>query len=207
MLDAAMRKLIDPPLNRLGQEAAKRGITADAVTLLGLALGLLAAVIIALGAPLLALLPLALSRIADGLDGAVARATQKTDFGGYLDITCDFIFYGAIPLGFVWMNPSVNGAAGAFLLASFYANGASFLGYAILAEKAKMTTDARGVKSLYFTGGLLEGTETIAFFAALCIWPDLFPLLSWIFGTLCFVTATSRILLAKRVFQASDQAG
>ena len=207
MLDAAMRKLIDPPLNRLGKEAAKRGITADFVTLLGVGLGLLAAAIIALGAPLLALLPLALSRIADGLDGAVARATQKTDFGGYLDITCDFIFYGAIPLGFVWMNPSANGAAGAFLLASFYANGASFLGYAILAEKAKMTTDARGVKSLYFTGGLLEGTETIVFFAALCIWPDLFPLLSWIFGTLCFVTATSRILLAKRVFQASDQAG
>ena len=60
MLDAAMRKLIDPPLNRLGQEAAKRGITADAVTLLGLALGILAALIIALGAPLLALLPLLL---------------------------------------------------------------------------------------------------------------------------------------------------
>ncbi len=205
MLDAAMRKLIDPPLNRLGLAAAQRGISADAVTLAGLALGLLAAGIIALGAPLLALVPLALSRVADGLDGAVARATQKSDFGGYLDITCDFIFYGAIPMGFVWMNPSENGAAGAFLLASFYANGASFLGYAILAEKAKMATDARGIKSLYFTGGLLEGTETIAFFVALCIWPNLFPILSWIFGSLCFVTATSRILLARRVFQGSDQ--
>ncbi|GGE47016.1 CDP-alcohol phosphatidyltransferase family protein [Actibacterium pelagium] len=207
MLDAAMRKLIDPPLNRLGQIAARRGITADTVTLIGLAFGLLAAGIIALGAPLLALLPLALSRIADGLDGAVARATQKTDFGGYLDITCDFIFYGAIPMGFVWMDPSVNGAAGAFLLASFYTNGASFLGYAILAEKAKMVTQARGIKSLYFTGGLLEGTETIAFFVALCVWPDLFPLLSWIFGSLCFVTAASRVLLARRVFEGSDQAG
>lgn len=200
MLDAAMRKLIDPPLNHLGQSAARRGITANAVTVAGLGFGLLAAAIIALGAPVFALVPLALSRIADGLDGAVARATQKTDFGGYLDVTCDFIFYGAIPLGFVVMDPTANGVAGAFLLTSFYANGASFLGYAILAEKAQMETSARGIKSLYFTGGLLEGTETIVFFVALCLWPDWFSPLSWIFGTLCFITATSRILLARRVF-------
>ncbi|NHX27879.1 CDP-alcohol phosphatidyltransferase family protein, partial [Escherichia coli] len=167
MLDAAMRKLIDPPLNRLGARMARAGIGADTVTLAGLALGLLAAVVIALGAPGLALVPLLASRLADGLDGAVARATQKTDFGGYLDITADFLFYGAVPMGFVWLDPGVNGAAGAFLLASFYVNGASFLGYAILAERAGMQTTARGAKSLYFTGGLLEGTETIAFFVIL----------------------------------------
>ena len=63
-----------------------------------------------------------------------------------------------------------------------------------------METTARGVKSLYFTGGLLEGTETIAFFVALCLWPSAFPILSWIFGTLCFITAASRILLARKVF-------
>ncbi len=200
MLDGIMRKLIDPPLNRAGQIAADKGLTANATTLAGLAFGLIAAVLIALGWPLLALIPLLASRIADGLDGAIARATQKTDFGGYLDITCDFIFYGAVPLGFVWMAPVENGAAGAFLLASFYANGASFLGFAILAEKAKMHTDARGVKSLYFTGGLLEGTETIAFFVLLCLIPAWFAPLAWAFGVLCFITATSRIVLARKLF-------
>lgn len=200
MLDGMARKLIDPPLNRLGTRIAATGIGADAVTLTGLVLGLLAAVVIALGAPGWALLPLLASRLADGLDGAVARASRKTDFGGYLDITCDFVFYGAIPLGFVWLDPTANGAAGAFLLASFYANGASFLGFAILAEKKQMSTDARGVKSLYFTGGLLEGTETIAFFVALCLWPNWFAPLAWGFGVLCFITAGSRILLARRVF-------
>ncbi|MGB8622752.1 MAG: CDP-alcohol phosphatidyltransferase family protein, partial [Paracoccaceae bacterium] len=155
-----------------------------------------------LGAPGWALVPLGLSRLADGLDGAIARATHKTDFGGFLDITADFIFYGAVPLGFVLADPAANGAAGGFLLASFYANGATFLGFAILAEKGKMETSAHGVKSLYFTGGLLEGTETIAFFVALCLLPAWFAPLAWVFGALCYVTAASRILLARRLFRS-----
>ena len=204
MLDAAMRRVIDPVLDRMGRAAARAGLGADAVTLAGLGLGLLAAGMIALGAPGWALLPLLLSRLADGLDGAIARATRKTDFGGYLDITCDFVFYGAIPLGFIWADPGANGAAGAFLLTSFYANGASFLGYAILAEKHRMQTTARGAKSLYFTGGLLEGTETIGFFVALCLLPAWFAPMAWVVGGLCFVTAAARVLLAYRVFEAQN---
>lgn len=200
MLDGVMRRLIDPPLDRLGIRLAACGVTADAVTLAGLGAGLLAAAMVACGAPGLALVPLLAGRLADGLDGAVARAGRKTDFGGYLDIVADFLVYGAVPLGFVLMDPAANGAAGAFLLTSFYVNGATFLGFAILAERCKMETRARGTKSLYFTGGLLEGTETIAFFVAICLWPGLFAPLAWGFGALCFVTALSRVLLARRVF-------
>lgn len=205
MFDAALRRLIDPPLDRLGRGLARLGIGADAVTLTGLALGLMAAALIASGSPLLALLPLLLSRLADGLDGAVARATQRTDFGGYLDIVSDFLFYGAVPMAFVIADPAVNGAAGAFLLASFYFNGATFLGYAILAEKNGMKTSRRGAKSLYFTGGLLEGAETIAFFVVLCLLPTLFSPLAWIFGALCFVTAGARVILARQVFGPQPQ--
>lgn len=200
MLDAAARKLIDPPLNAFGQRLATKGATPNAVTLAGLGLGLFAAVLIAVGLPSFALIPLLGSRIADGLDGAVARATQKTDFGGYLDIACDFLFYGAIPFAFVIMDPTANAIAGAFLLTSFYFNGTSFLGYAILAEKRGMKTRSQGSKSLYFSNGLLEGTETIVFFVLLCLFPASFATLAWIFGTLCFVTATLRLFAAKRAF-------
>jgi len=175
MLDAAARKLIDPPLNAFGQTLAARG-----------------------------LLPLLASRIADGLDGAVARATQKTDFGGYLDVVCDFLFYGAIPFAFVVMDPAENAIAGAFLLTSFYFNGTSFMGYAILAEKHGLETSAQGVKSLYFSNGLLEGTETIVFFVLLCLFPSSFAMLAWIFGALCFATATLRLLAARRVFSTKE---
>ena len=200
MLDRFARRLIDPPLNAVGRRIADAGLTADGVTLIGLGLGLLAAIFIAGGWTLLALIPLLASRIADGLDGAVARATQKTDFGGYLDIAADFLFYGAIPFAFVVMNPGANGVAGAFLLASFYFNGTSFLGYAVLAEKREMTTEAQGKKSLYYSNGLLEGTETIVFFVILCLFPTQFAPLAWIFGSLCYATALLRVYAARQIF-------
>ncbi|TCO77849.1 CDP-alcohol phosphatidyltransferase family protein [Chromatocurvus halotolerans] len=200
MLDRYARQLIDPPLNRMGRALAASGFTADSVTVTGLALGLLSALLIAMGVPGWALVPLLASRLADGLDGAVARATRKTDFGGYLDIAVDFLFYGAIPAAFVIHDPASNGAAGAFLLASFYFNGTSFLGYAILAEKHGQMTDAQGQKTLFYSDGLLEGTETILFLVALCLLPAYFSPLAWVFGVLCFATAILRIYAAKRIF-------
>lgn len=204
MLDAPLRRIVDPPLNAAGRALAKIGVSADFVTVLGLGLGLFAAALITVGLPLAALWLIAASRIADGLDGAIARATEKTDFGGYLDITADFLFYGAIPMAFALADPAANGAAAAFLLTSFYVNGSSFLGYAILAERHGMETTERGPKSLYFTGGLLEGTETIAFFVILCLAPAWFAPLAWLFGLLCFITAFSRVALARHVFSRPE---
>ena len=200
MLDARIRPLIDGPLNRAGRVLADRGISANEVTGFALFMGVLAAGMIAAGLPgLLALVPLAISRLADGLDGAVARATEKTDFGGLLDIVGDFAFYAAIPLAFA-LRDGENGAAAAFLLAAFYINGASFLGFAIMAEKRGIETRAQGEKSLYYSAGLLEGFETIAFFVALCLWPEAFRPLAVLFGLLCLFTTGARLLLARRVF-------
>ncbi len=200
MFDAQIRPYIDPALNAAGRRVARAGLSANAVTLIGLALGVAAAGAIALQAYGLGLGLIVLSRLADGLDGAVARASRATDFGGFLDITCDFLFYGLVPLGFVIAQPDQAAIAGGFLLASFYFNGATFLAYAILAEKHGHETAARGAKSLYFTGGLLEGAETIGFFVLLCLFPGYFAVMAYVFGTLCFVTAVSRILLARQVF-------
>ncbi len=202
MFDSALRRMIDPPLNRAGRFLASRGIGADAVTLLGLGFGLAAAAVLALGWPgLVALLFLAANRLADGLDGAVARATAKSDFGGYLDIACDFAFYGAIPLAFVVRDTGENGMAGAFLLFSFYVNAASFLGFATLAAKRGLETKAQGEKSFYYAAGLLEGAETIVFFVALCLWPTAFAIMAPVFGVLCLLTATARILWARGVLR------
>ncbi len=199
MLDGIARRIVQPGLDRLAIAVARR-MTADQVTLAGAGFGLLTGAMIAYGWPGLAVLALLASRIADGLDGAVARLRGKTDFGGVLDIACDFVFYAAIPLGFVLADPAGNGAAGAALLAAFYVNAATFLGYAILAEKRGMETRARGEKSLYFTVGLMEGTETIGFFILMCLWPAGFVLLAWAFAGLCLVTAVARLRLAARVF-------
>jgi phosphatidylglycerophosphate synthase len=202
MLDSHLRPLIDPMLNRAGLALAGAGFRANEITFAGLGLGLAAAAMLAFGLPGgLALVPLLLGRVLDGLDGAVARATGRTDFGGYLDITCDFAFYGAVPLAFALRDPG-NAVVAAFLLATFYLNGASFLGFAILAEKRGMETAAQGEKSLYYSAGLLEGAETIGFFVALCLWPDAFRPMALVFGALCLVTTGARVMLARRVFGA-----
>lgn len=204
MLDGVMRRLIDPFLDRLARHLAVSGLKADHVTLAGFALGIGCAGMIVVQWDGLALLLLAFGRFADGLDGALARATRVTDRGGFLDITFDFLFYGAVPLAFALRDPAMFALPAAILLAAFYANGASFLAFSSLAAKRGMETKARGPKSLYFTTGLTEGTETIAFFAAFILFPQWFGTLAYVFAALCMITCFARILLGWRVFSVDD---
>jgi len=200
MLDGWARRRIDPAIERLALLVARTGVSANAVTLAAFAVGALAGVAIALEHFLVGLVLIALSRIGDGLDGAVARIRGKTDYGGYLDIVLDFFFYGAIPLGFALADPAANAPAAAVLVFSFYVNGASFLAFAILAERRGLESTARGEKSIFFTTGLAEATETIAVFVLACLFPGWFPVLAYVFAAVCFYTALSRIVLAGRQF-------
>jgi phosphatidylglycerophosphate synthase len=200
MLDGWARRRIDPAIERLAFLVARMGISADAVTLLAFGIGALAGVAIALQYFLIGLVLVVVSRIGDGLDGAVARIRGKTDYGGYLDIVLDFFFYGVIPVGFALADPVANAVPAAVLVFSFYVNGASFLAFAILAERRRLTTVARGEKSIFFTTGLAEATETIAVFVLACLFPAWFPLLAYLFAAVCFYTALSRIVLAGRQF-------
>ena len=200
MLDGWARKRLDPFLGAGGRRLAAAGVSANALTLAACATGLGSALAISAGLFWSGLLLLGLSRVGDGLDGAVARVQGTTDLGGYLDIVLDFVFYGAIPLGFVVFDPVANGLAGAVLLFSFYVNGSSFLAYAIMAERRKLSSDARGPKSLFFTTGLTEASETIAVFVAFCLFPAWFPEIAYAFAALTLYTAVSRIVLAWRTF-------
>lgn len=201
MFDARLRPLIDPPLNRLGRRVARAGIGPNTITLSGFAAGMAAAVAIAFDASFAGFLLIALNRFADGLDGAVARATSKTDLGGYLDISLDFFFYGAIPLAFAIQDPAANALAAAALLASFYANGTAFLAFAIMAEKNRLTTEAQGTKSLYYLGGLAEGAETIGLFLLMALFPAWFPVLAWAFAAVCFLSAGARVLIGVKALR------
>lgn len=199
MLDAALRRLIEPPLAAAGRRLAAAGVGADAVTLGGLAIGLLAVPLIAAGEYGLGLAAILANRLADGLDGAIARERGPSDLGGYLDIVCDFLFYAAVPFAFALARPE-NALPAAFLLLSFVGTGSTFLAFAIVAAKRGIETERRGRKAFYHLGGLTEGTETIAMFVAFCLFPSLFPPLAWIFGGLCLVTAVSRIAMTWRAF-------
>ena len=193
MLDKAVQTAIRPLLVRAARVLCRAGISADALTWTGFVLGLGAAVAIATGLFLTGLALLLLSRLMDGLDGAVARATQPTDRGGFLAITLDFVFYASIPLAFAVADPGANALAAAVLLASFIGTGSSFLAFAIVAEKRQLQSLAFPDKSFYFLGGLTEATETIAAFVAMCLWPQWFAPIAYGFAALCAVTTALRI--------------
>jgi len=198
MLDGLARARLAPLLDGLARPLVAAGISANAVTLAACALGLVSAALIALSQPQAALIPLLASRLGDGLDGAVARLGGRTDLGGYLDIVLDFAFYGAVPLGFVIADPAANAIAGAVLLFAFYVNGASFLAFAAIAAERRMKTMERGPKSLFFTTGLAEATETLAVFVASCLAPAWFAAIAYAFAAVCLYTTLARLVLAAR---------
>jgi phosphatidylglycerophosphate synthase len=204
MFDATLRPLIDPPLNALGVRIAERGIAADHVTVAGCAAGLAAALAIAAGSTALGLALIVINRIADGLDGAIARATAPTARGGFLDIVLDFVFYAVVPLAFAVLDPAQNALAAALLLASFLVNGAAFFAFAVTADKRGLTTEAQGRKSLYYVSGLAEGGETIAVFVAFCLWPSAFAWIAYAFALLCTASASARIVLGWKTFGPKD---
>lgn len=200
MLDHIIRPYIDPPLNRAGRILAYAGVSANAVTLGGFAVGLAAMPAIGTGHYLIGLALLLVNRLSDGLDGAVARVRGPTDLGGYLDIVCDFILYSGWAFAFALADPA-HAIPAASLMLSFMGTGSSFLAYAIFAAKRGISTEIRGSKSLYYLGGLTEGTETILIFMTFCLAPQYFAIMAYAFAAACWVTTVSRMLAAVRSFK------
>jgi phosphatidylglycerophosphate synthase len=201
MLDRLATALLRPVLRSAARQLAANGVGANHITLLGFAIGVGAAWAIASNACLAGAVLILLSRLCDGLDGAVARQTQATDAGGFLDIALDFLFYASIPLAFAVQHPEQNALAAATLLAAFMGTGTSFLAYAAFAAKRGMASLVWPDKSLYFLGGLTEATETLTVFMAMCLWPQHFVALAYGFAALCTLTTVTRIWWGWRSFQ------
>lgn len=200
MFDARLRPLIDPPLNRMGAAIARAGVRANTLTLASGVAGVLAGLVIAQGWFAAGLALILASRLLDGLDGAVARATTTTDLGGYLDIVADFFFYVAVPVGFAFADPR-NMPFALILVATFALTGVSFLAFAVTAGKRGLETAAHGRKSFFYSTGIAEGAETILVFLLMCVLPSQFPLLAGIYAALCLITVLQRSIAAVALFK------
>lgn len=194
MLDRWTTQWVQPPLQRVAASLARRRITPGQVTVAGFAVGMLAPVLLAFEAYYLALLAIALNRLADGVDGALARHTDtSSDAGGFLDIGLDFVFYAAVVVGFALADPTANALAAAVLLFAFVGTGSSFLAFAIMAAKHRLERPRFTHKAFFYLDGLTEGTETILAFVAFCLWPEQFAILAIIFATACLITTATRL--------------
>ncbi|OSQ51082.1 CDP-alcohol phosphatidyltransferase family protein [Marivita geojedonensis] len=200
MLDAALLPFVKRAVDRPARWLVAHGVSADQITLIGFGFGIIGVLAAAAGLFATALTCLALNRLADGLDGAVARLTRPTDRGAFLDIALDFMFYGLFPLGFALHDPMTNALPAALLICSFIGTGSSFLAFSIIAEKRGITSDQYPTKGIFYLGGLTEGTETIALFVAMCLFPAAFPWLAYTFAALCALTTLTRWLAGWRMF-------
>ncbi len=193
MLDRYCHPWMQRPLHWAAVQLDNADITANQVTLAGFIIGLFSLPALALEQYSLALIAIALNRLCDGLDGALARRQGVSDAGGFLDISLDFVFYSTVPFGFVLANPELNAVAGAFLIFAFIGTGSSFLAFAIMAGKRGIISPVYPNKSLYYMGGLTEGSETILCFVLVCLLPQHFAPIAYLFGCACWFTTATRI--------------
>jgi len=193
MFDRRAIALLRPALVGIARALRRRGVHADHVTLTGFAIGVAAAAAIGLRAYLVGLVLLLASRLADGIDGALARLTAPTERGGFLDITLDFLFYAGIPLGFAVADPGANALPAAVLLAAFIGTATTFLAFAAHAAARGLKSVAYPDKGIYYLGGLTEATETIVCFALMCLWPEHFAWWAYGFAALCALTIATRL--------------
>lgn len=215
MLDARLRPLIARPLAAMAAALDRRWITPDGLTLTGLAIGLGSAAAAAAQWWIPALVLWLVSRVVDGLDGTLARrrraaaaaadagrAVPESYAGGFLDIVCDFVVYGATVLGVAVGATSAFGAPWwPFLLVLFvyYINGTAFLAFSSIAERAdRRIEDGR---SLSFLGGLAEATETIVVHALWLIVPMWAAPIAIGWAVVVAISATQRIIAGYRALR------
>ncbi|HEV2752943.1 MAG TPA: CDP-alcohol phosphatidyltransferase family protein [Solirubrobacteraceae bacterium] len=196
MLDAAVRARLAPALDHGAGSLDVRGVSPGAVTGAGLGVGVGACVAAALSVWPLALALWLLNRTLDGLDGALARRRGPTDLGGLLDFVADFVVYGGFVVGVAIAIPDARVACSA-LLAAYLLNNVALLSFASLVEKRRLAYGDE--RSLRFTPGLAEGTETVLAYAAFCVIPAESDIVAWAFTGMVLMTVVQRLVVARRV--------
>ena len=198
MLDAPARALLARPLDRAAAVLDRPWITPDRITVAGLVLGLGAAGSAAASWWGVALVLWLVSRLADGLDGPLASRRRASgadatsgEAGGFLDITADFVVYGAfvVGVGLGWGGSLVPFL---FVLLGYYLNGAAFLAFSSIAERTGHRIDDG--RSLSFLGGLAEGTETIIVHSLWVLLPGVAGPIAWAWAVVVGISVTQRIV-------------
>lgn len=179
-------------INFCGKKIAEHNINANAISILGFIIGIMAINFLAMQSYGLALICILVNRFFDILDGSIARHSKKTsDFGIFLDASLDYIFYAGIIFGFALANPVQNALAASFFLMSFCAAAAAMLAYGVIAYKKDSE-----IKLPLYLGGLFQAGEVAIALIIMCILPGLFMPIAILLGILSLIKAFSIIISA-----------
>ena len=194
MFDRQIQKYTQKPLQYIAKLFLKF-ISPNHMTLIGFSFGVLMCLSIIIDQYLIAIIFLFLNRLADGLDGTMARLQTPTPLGGYLDIVLDFLIYSGFVLSF-GITEQNNTLLSMVLLFCYIGTGSTFLAKAaILPSLTNQNLNEEIPKSFHYAVGLVEGTETIVFMVLCLLFPNLFIYFSFIFIILCLITIVFRIIV------------
>jgi phosphatidylglycerophosphate synthase len=198
MFDEELRRGAKPLYRPLARLLAAR-LSANALTGLGLGVGLLCLGAIALGFNLVALVLWLANRLLDGLDGEVARLrNEKSELGAFLDIVADFVMYGGFVVALAIQHPDARLALVVLLLA-YYLNGCVFLALSGILERIK--AERQTERGLHFRRSLTEGFETIVAGALFLLFPAHVSLIAGVFAAMVFFSAAQRVLDGSRALR------
>ncbi len=195
MFDKQLRRIKDLIINRAAKRSAA-SFSPNIITTLAFLTGLILIFLLYRGLYLWGFGLWIVNRILDGLDGAIARINKKqTDFGGYYDILTDFVIYAGIPLALVLSDISVEKLlALAFLLAVFYINAASWMYLSAILEKRKNQNNK--LTAVAMPSGIIEGAETIVFYALFMLFPSILIHLFYLMAILTILGVLLRFIWA-----------
>lgn len=200
MTDQALRRYTEAALGPLATLTPAR-VHPSALTVLAVVPGIGAALAAAAGRPAAAVALWLLNRLLDGLDGVLARRRgAESELGAYLDILGDFVVYAAVPVGLA-VGDGSRGAwiAAAVLLASFYVNAISWSYLSALLAARRGPARERGARTAVdMPPGLVEGAETVVFFAVALAVPAWVVPLFWVMSAAVGVTILQRVAWALR---------
>lgn len=204
MFDETLRLLKERVYVPLVKLVGRTGVSPTQVTLVGFVFGMLSAWIARDAASWkTASLCWWIGRILDGLDGSLARYTNRqTEFGGYVDILCDFTVYSVLPLSIVHSVRDAVGFAGfnvlALLLGSYFVNAASLFMLSSLLEKRGKAGSKAELTSVTMPRGLVEGLETMIAYQLFLLFPQQCVELMFGFFSLVCVTILLRLRWAHK---------
>lgn len=191
MLDSHARRFVEPAFRRAAQVLRRLGISANAVSLTALLVGLAAAANVAGERPDVAIGLLWISGTLDAVDGTLARLTGSTPIGAILDITFDRIVETAVIAALAWRHPALR-------LELLLLVGAIAIAMSLFLSIAAAVSN-RSVKAFHYAPGLGERTEAFLFLTVMIADPRRLALWTGLFIATIVFTMGQRLLHAARL--------
>ena len=185
MFDGKFRTPIDRAVKPIGSWLRRTGLSPDHLTVVGLVIGIGAAIAIGAGYLLLGLLLVILAALPDLLDGALAKASgAASQRGAFFDSTVDRITDALLMGGIAWYLASEESAHMAIL--PFAVSAVSSVISYQRAKAESLGLDAKG--------GLMERAERIVLICVGLAFSFLLVPILWLMLLLTSITAIQRFV-------------